>query len=115
MSEQALVQVRVDKRLREETAKLFEMMGLDLQTAIRIFLAKARREHGFPFELTLTEKELQGGETVAASSARERFWSAFEAARKQAENTSPMDDMAIEEEIRQARLGRKAREEASRT
>lgn len=36
MAEQVLVQVRVDKKLKEEVSEIYEMLGLDLPTAIRM-------------------------------------------------------------------------------
>ena len=44
-------QIILDKRLTEETAGLFESLGLDLTTAIRVFLKKTVAEYGIPFEM----------------------------------------------------------------
>ena len=41
MAEQVLVQVRVDKKLKEEVSEIYEMLGLDLPTAIRMFLVRS--------------------------------------------------------------------------
>ena len=44
-------QIILDKRLTEETAGLFESLGLDLTTAIRVFLKKSLCMRGFPFNV----------------------------------------------------------------
>ena len=46
MAEQVLVQVRVDKKLKEEVSEIYEMLGLDLPTAIRMFLVRSKLERG---------------------------------------------------------------------
>lgn len=48
MAEQVLVQVRVDKKLKEEVSEIYEMLGLDLPTAIRMFLVRSKLERGLP-------------------------------------------------------------------
>lgn len=37
-----LVQIRVDEYLKNEASDIFERLGLDLPTAIRVFLKKIR-------------------------------------------------------------------------
>lgn len=47
----ALVQVRVDKELKEQADALFNDLGLDTTTALRMFLKAAVREQKIPFAL----------------------------------------------------------------
>lgn len=47
----ATLQIRVEDNLKEQAMALFERLGLDLPTAIRIFLKKSVAENGVPFEL----------------------------------------------------------------
>ena len=54
MAEQVLVQVRVDKKLKEEVSEIYEMLGLDLPTAIRMFLVRSKLERGLPLNTMLT-------------------------------------------------------------
>ena len=49
MAEQTLIQVRVDKALKEEGSEIYEMPGLDLPTAIRMFLVRSKLERVLPF------------------------------------------------------------------
>ena len=49
----SLLQVRVEDSLKEESARVFEMLGIDTSTAIRMFLKRAVMENGIPFRMTL--------------------------------------------------------------
>lgn len=52
-----LIQVRVSDELKKEATDLFEELGIDLSTAIRIFLRTCIREGGIPFTMkTKTQK-----------------------------------------------------------
>lgn len=52
-----VVQVRVDEELRAEAASIFEQLGFDLPTAVRMFLAKVAQERALPFSLALPERD----------------------------------------------------------
>ena len=58
MNEQALIQFRADRELKEETTKIFASLGFDMSTALRMFLVKARQVRGLPFEAVLNENNL---------------------------------------------------------
>ena len=47
----SVVQVRMDEELRDNAARLFDDLGLDLPTAIRMFLKKSLSINGIPFEV----------------------------------------------------------------
>jgi DNA-damage-inducible protein J len=47
-----LIQFRVNENIKREADAIFSGMGLDTQTALRIFLYKAVRKRGMPFNLT---------------------------------------------------------------
>ena len=49
MSEQVLVQARVDKKLKDEVSDIYIALGMDLPTAIRMFLVKSKETRGLPF------------------------------------------------------------------
>ena len=60
------IQIRVDDDLKTKSDNLFRELGTDTTSAIRIFLAQAVANNGFPFEIkkkipnpyvTLTEDE----------------------------------------------------------
>lgn len=45
------IQVRVDNELKIKADQLFQDLGTDTTTAIRIFLTQALAVNGFPFEI----------------------------------------------------------------
>lgn len=47
----AHINVRVDKEIKDDAEKAFKDMGLDMSTAITIFLMKVVREQKIPFEI----------------------------------------------------------------
>ena len=47
----SIVQIRMDNELREAATEIFEALGLDLPTAVRIFLKKSVSVQGLPFEV----------------------------------------------------------------
>ncbi|MCL2671790.1 MAG: type II toxin-antitoxin system RelB/DinJ family antitoxin [Clostridiales bacterium] len=59
----ALIQVRLDERVKSKADALFADLGFDTPTAIRIFLNQAIRRGGMPFEVA---KPQPNAETLAA-------------------------------------------------
>ena len=49
----ALLQVRIEESLKDDAARLFESLGIDTSTAVRMFLKRAVMENGIPFRMTL--------------------------------------------------------------
>jgi addiction module RelB/DinJ family antitoxin len=49
MSQSSVIQVRVDSRLKEDAENLFTDLGLDIPSAIRLFLKQAIARNGIPF------------------------------------------------------------------
>ncbi len=52
MAQSSLIQVRVDKDLKQQADALFTMLGMDTPTAVRLFLTQAIMKHGIPFSIT---------------------------------------------------------------
>ena len=55
------IQIRIDKKEKEEAKKIFDKLGLDMSSAIKLFLRQARIKKGLPF-LLLTENGLTNEE-----------------------------------------------------
>lgn len=54
--------IRMDKNIKEQARELFSEFGLDMTTAINMFLRQSIREQRIPFELkinTLNEETLE--------------------------------------------------------
>ena len=96
----ALLQIRVDEILKDDASALFKALGLDLSTAVRMFLLKSVLQGGLPFEANLSKSTLD----------------AFLAMRhmqiiSEQNGNSNMTLDEINEEIRLARLERKKKAE----
>ena len=64
MAEQGLVQVRVDNDLKKEVTEIYEALGMDLPTAIRMFLKKSKMVRGIPFDTVLPETAITRAEAI---------------------------------------------------
>jgi DNA-damage-inducible protein J len=49
----SLLQVRVEDSLKDEANQIFEGLGIDMSTAVRMFLKRSVMENGIPFKMTL--------------------------------------------------------------
>lgn len=47
----AVIQVRIDEELKNQATKVYDQLGLDLSSAVRIFLKKSVAVNGIPFEM----------------------------------------------------------------
>ena len=99
MSEQVLNQFRSDKELREECAAIYEALGMDLNTAFRMFMERTRMVRGLPFPAVLPENRLSRVEAKAA----------VRAIRQEAAELPGMSMEAIDTEIAAVRAERKSR------
>ncbi len=74
--ETSLVQIRVDKSLKEQASTLYETLGIDLSTAVRMFLKRSVLVNGIPFSMTLpktdykAERALRAMQEISASAER---------------------------------------------
>ncbi len=83
----SVLQVRVDEGLRSQAAAIYENLGIDLQTAVRIFLRRSVIENGLPFGMTLPVKK---------NPAVEAGIKAIQSMRASAEKAG-LSDMSLEE------------------
>lgn len=97
MAEQVLNQFRSDKALREECVAIYEAMGMDLNTAFRMFMERTRMVRGLPFPAMLPSDKLT---RVEAQAAIDRM-------RQEAANMPEMTLDEINAEINAARAERK--------
>ena len=65
-----LLQLRIDETLRQEATDIYAQLGLDLPTAIRIFLTRSVQVRGIPFSMQLPGKD---GKATAAIAAMRRM------------------------------------------
>lgn len=71
MQESTNINIRIDKDVKNAAEKIFNELGLNMTTAINIFLRKAIQEQGIPFDVKLnvpnetTLKAIAEGESLA--------------------------------------------------
>ncbi len=71
--------IRTEKDVKEQAEEIFSELGLNMTTAINMFLRTAIREHGIPFELKLdapnetTIAAIKEGRKLTADSTAPRF------------------------------------------
>lgn len=99
MAEQVLIQFRADKALKQEVTEIYESLGMDLPTALRMFMNKSRMVRGVPFDVRLTENTVTRAEAMRA----------FDDLRVQASDLPEMTLEEINEEISAARAEREKR------
>ena len=51
--ETANLNIRTDKEVKLQAEKIFDALGLNMTTAVNIFLRQAIRENGIPFDVKL--------------------------------------------------------------
>ena len=60
------IQVRLDKRTKDQAQKVFKMLDISMSEAIKLFLRQVALQRGIPFEIkipnTLTDKTLRESE-----------------------------------------------------
>ncbi len=61
-----LLQLRIDDTLRKEASEIYSQLGLDLPTAIRMFLTRSVQVRGIPFSMILPEEDYKATAAVAA-------------------------------------------------
>lgn len=64
MAQQTTIQIRIDKKTKEEAKKILDNLGLDLSSAIKVFLKTVNITKSIPFEL-----RTENGYTIAQEKA----------------------------------------------
>lgn len=77
--------IRTDKEVKMAAEKIFEELGLNMTTAVNIFLRQSIRENGIPFDLRL---DVPNDTTAAAIAEGRRL-----AQDSNAQGYSNMDDL----------------------
>ena len=103
MSDTTNLSIRIDRGLKDEADQIFNEMGMNLTTAITIFVRQAVRQKKIPFEIALDTSPGKNVSLADARAAAERIWENAEQ-----NSTANMSMNEIDEEIRAARAERKA-------
>lgn len=57
MALDSIMHIRLDSELKKNSEELFESLGMDILTAIRMFLVQAVKCRGIPFQITQTVED----------------------------------------------------------
>lgn len=66
----AVLQTRVDSKMKQEAEKLFNSLGLDVTTAIRLFLKQSINQQKIPFEIVPPQSNFTDETLSAIEEAR---------------------------------------------
>lgn len=58
------ITVRTDELTKEQARLLFSRLGIDISTAVNLFLKQSIRRQGLPFDVALSEEEISAETTV---------------------------------------------------
>lgn len=97
----SVMQVRIDDELKAQAAAVYDELGLDLPTAIRMFLKRSVMVGGVPFSMTLPKQDYKAERAVSA------MQSLSDTAQKNGTAGMTLDE--INAEIAAARADRAAR------
>jgi DNA-damage-inducible protein J len=105
MSETTNLSIRIDRNLKDEADAVFNALGMNLTTAITVFVRQAVRQRKIPFEISLDAAGSEHKVTMAeAMAASERIWQA-----SVQNGTDKMTPDEIDAEIAAVRKERRAR------
>ena len=105
MSETTNLSIRIDRTLKEEADKLFAELGMNLTTAITVFVRQAVMHKKIPFEITIAPGNEDSKQPML--DAMEAVWRIRQDAI--ANGTDKMTLEEINNEIAAARAERKER------
>ena len=92
------LQIRIEDELKMQATAICNELGLDISTAVRLFLRKIVLDGGIPFDMKVSETTRKG--ILAIDSMR---------TKSEANGLSEMSLEEINEEIRLARLEKEKR------
>ena len=96
--------IRIDRNLKDEADQVFNDMGMNLTTAITIFVKQAVRQKKIPFEIALDINNDKSISLLDVMAASERIWN-----NAVKTDTAEMSMVDIDTEIGASRAERKAR------
>lgn len=61
----SIIQFRIDDDLKKEATALYEKLGIDLSTAMRMFLKRSVSVNGIPFSMVLPAEDYNAGKALS--------------------------------------------------
>lgn len=62
----SLVQVRIDDDLKNQASEIYEALGIDLSTAVRMFLKRSVMVNGIPFSMIIPKQKSKASKALTA-------------------------------------------------
>lgn len=59
-----VMQIRVDSEIKDKVSKLYNDLGLDLSTAVRLFFNKSLSVSNIPFDIANVSRDTKAGKKV---------------------------------------------------
>ncbi|MBQ7081387.1 MAG: type II toxin-antitoxin system RelB/DinJ family antitoxin [Fibrobacter sp.] len=78
----ATLQLRVDDELKKKSDDLFQSLGLDTSTAIRIFLTFAIEKNGIPFDVRHAPEDLSLKKAISDTRKQENLHGPYSSAQE---------------------------------
>jgi len=104
MADTTNISINIDRDLKDEADTVFNRLGMNLATAINIFIRQAVRQKKIPFEVSLYPEYKNDDISMSdAMAASERIWK-----NSMQNGTDKMNFEEIDAEIAAARAERKA-------
>ncbi|MCD8306886.1 MAG: type II toxin-antitoxin system RelB/DinJ family antitoxin [Clostridia bacterium] len=101
----SLIQLRIDNSSRILASRICEAMGIDLQTYLRMCIAKLNQEMRIPFPMELDQKTIVGIKaTITLDNAAARAWETGYADMTLEEINAEIDAARKEADIRNTEL-----------
>lgn len=97
----AIVQFRVDDDLKMQATSVYEKLGIDLSTALRMFMKRSVLQNGIPFSMILNDEQYDASKAIEAMNNMQKT--------SEENGNSKMTLDEINEEIRLARHERNQR------
>lgn len=85
----ATISIRVNDELKQKSQELFNALGMDMSTAITVFLSQSVRESKIPFNISMTD---ENGFTPAEVTELKRRISDFEAGKGEVHKLIEVDE-----------------------
>ena len=101
MADTTNLSIRIDRNLKDEADMVFNALGMNLTTAITVFVRQAVRQKKIPFEISLDAGNGSRVTMAEAIAASERIW--------QASVQNGTDTMTMDEVDAEIALARKER------
>ena len=62
----SLVQVRIDDELKAQATAVYDALGIDLSTAVRMFFKRSVMVGGIPFSMTIQKQDYKACDALSA-------------------------------------------------